>query len=113
MKTNFSKDVRNVFSLALDLARDECDLQTEEGKMMKKRDMENYLRDKLNKDILGGKTLYQAVRRNNTLIYEIICRNKKPCTWRSRFFLFGGWIADCFFFCRKSLGYKQTVVGCW
>lgn len=71
MKTNFSKDVRNVFSLALDLARDECDLQTEEGKMMKKRDMENYLRDKINKDILGGKTLYQAVRRNNTLIYEI------------------------------------------
>ena len=32
MKTNFSKDVKNVFSLALDLARDECDLQTEEGK---------------------------------------------------------------------------------
>ena len=57
--------------MALDLARDECDLQTEEGKVMKKRDMENYLRDKINKDILGGKTLYQAVRRNNTLIYEI------------------------------------------
>lgn len=72
MKTNFSTDVEKVFSLALDLARDDCDLRTEEGSLMKKKDMENYLREKINKDILHGRTLYQALRKNDTLIFEII-----------------------------------------
>lgn len=72
MKTNFNTDVEKVFSLALDLARDDCDLRTEEGSLMKKKDMENYLREKINKDILHGRTLYQALRKNDTLIFEII-----------------------------------------
>ncbi len=72
MKTNFSTDVEKVFSLALDLARDDCDLRTEEGSLMKKKDMENYLREKINKDILHGRTLYQALRKNDTLVFEII-----------------------------------------
>lgn len=72
MKTNFNTDVEKVFSLALDLARDDCDLRTKEGSLMKKKDMENYLREKINKDILHGRTLYQALRKNDTLIFEII-----------------------------------------
>ena len=72
MKTNFSTDVEKVFSLALDLARDDCDLRTEEGSLRKKKDMENYLREKINKDILHGRTLYQALRKNDTLVFEII-----------------------------------------
>lgn len=74
-KTNFTTDVKDidkVFSLALDLARNDYDLHGEDGKMARKEDLENYLRERINKDILHGKTLFQAIRRNNILLYEIM-----------------------------------------
>ena len=48
MKTNFSQTQSEIFELAMDL------------------------RDMINKDMLGGKTLYQAVRRNKIELYEIV-----------------------------------------
>lgn len=66
--TNFSTEEATVFSLALDLARNDYSLS--DG--VSKRDLENHLRDTINKDILGGLNLYQAMRRNKIAIFEII-----------------------------------------
>lgn len=67
-KTNFSTEEAQVFSLALDLARNEYSLA--DG--VTKRDLEQHLRDTINNDILGGLTLYQAMRRNKIAIFEIV-----------------------------------------
>lgn len=67
-KTNFSTEEAQAFSLALDLARNEYSLA--DG--VTKKDLEQHLRDTINKDILGGMTLYQAMRRNKIAIFEII-----------------------------------------
>lgn len=69
--TNFSKEEQKVFDLALDLARNDYSMHVDGDKVTKK-DLENYLRDTINKDILKGKTLYQAYRRNNIVIFEIV-----------------------------------------
>lgn len=66
--TNFSTEEAQVFSLALDLARNEFSLS--DG--VSKRDLEDHLRKTINNDILGGLTLYQAMRRNKIAIFEII-----------------------------------------
>ena len=67
-KTNFSTEEAQAFSLALDLARNEYSLA--DG--VTKADLEQHLRDTINNDILGGLTLYQAMRRNKIAIFEII-----------------------------------------
>ena len=67
-KTNFSTEEAQVFSLALDLARDEYSLA--DG--VTKRDLEQHLRDTINNDVLGGLTIYQAMRRNKIAIFEIV-----------------------------------------
>lgn len=67
-KFNFSTEEAQVFNLALDLAR--CDYSLDEG--VTKKDLEQHLRDTINKDILKGQTVYQAMRRNNIAIFEII-----------------------------------------
>ena len=69
--TNFTKEQEKVFDLALDLARNDYSAHIDNEKIAKK-DLENYLRDTINKDILQGKTLYQAYRRNNIVMFEII-----------------------------------------
>lgn len=69
--TNFTKEQEKVFDLALDLARNDYSVHIDSDKVSKK-DLENYLRDTINKDILQGKTLYQAYRRNNVVMFEII-----------------------------------------
>lgn len=69
--TNFTKEQEKVFDLALDLARNDYSIHIDSDKVSKK-DLENYLRDTINKDILQGKTLYQAYRRNNVVMFEII-----------------------------------------
>ena len=71
MRTNFSTDEMKVFDLANDLARGDFSLHVDSEKVGR-RDLENYLRDKINKDILKGATLFQAYRRNNIVIFEII-----------------------------------------
>ena len=70
-RINFSTDDMKVFELANDLARGDFSLHVDKEKVGRK-DLENYLRDKINNDILKGATLYQAYRRNNITLFEII-----------------------------------------
>lgn len=71
VKTNFSADEMKIFDLANDLARGDFSLHVDKEKVTR-ADLENYLRDKINNDILKGATLYQAYRRNNIVLFEII-----------------------------------------
>jgi hypothetical protein len=71
MKTNFSQIQTEIFELALDLGRGDFSRHIDETKVTKK-DLENHLRDLITNDMLGGKTLYQAVRRNKIELYEIV-----------------------------------------
>ena len=68
---NFSKEEMKLYDLALDLSRNDFSLHVDKDKVGKK-DLENYLRDTINKDILKGATLFQAFRRNNLVMFEII-----------------------------------------
>ena len=71
MSMNFSTEEFKVYDLALDLARGDFSLHIDNDKVSKK-ELENFLREKINKDILKGATLYQAYRRNNIVLFEII-----------------------------------------
>ena len=71
MRTNFSKEEMNVLELTNDLARGDFSLHVDSEKVTKK-DLEEHLRNKIQNDILKGATLYQAFRRNNTTIFEIV-----------------------------------------
>ena len=71
IKTNFSAEEMNVLELANDLARGDFSLHVDSEKVTR-ADLEKYLRDKINNDILKGATLYQAYRRNNIVLFEII-----------------------------------------
>ena len=71
VKTNFSAEEMKVLDLANDLARGDFSLHVDSEKVSRK-DLENYLREKINNDILKGATLYQAYRRNNIVLFEII-----------------------------------------
>ena len=70
MRTNFSADEMKVFDLANDLARGDFSIHVDKEKVTR-ADLEDYLRDKINNDILKGATLYQAYRRNNITLFEI------------------------------------------
>ena len=68
---NFSADEMHVYDLALDLAR--CDFsQYIDGEKLSQKDLEAHLRETINNDILHGATLFQAYRRNNIVLFEII-----------------------------------------
>ena len=71
MRTNFSADEMKVFDLANDLARGDFSIHVDKEKVSR-ADLEKYLRDTINNDILKGATLYQAYRRNNIVLFEII-----------------------------------------
>lgn len=71
VKANFSKTDQEVFDLTLDLMRDDFSAHIDSEKISKSN-LENYLRDRINNDILKGATLYQAYRRNNIVMFEII-----------------------------------------
>ena len=70
-KLNFSKDEMKVYDLTLDLARSDFALHVDNDKV-KRADLEDYLRNKINNDILKGATLFQAFRRNNLVMFEIV-----------------------------------------
>lgn len=70
-KMNFSTEEFKVFDLANDLARGDFSIHVDKEKVTR-NDLENYLRDTINNDILKGATLYQAYRRNNLVLFEII-----------------------------------------
>lgn len=70
-RVNFSKEETKVYDLVLDLSRGDFSLHVDKEKVGRK-DLEDYLRDKINNDILKGATLYQAYRRNNIVMFEIM-----------------------------------------
>ena len=69
--TNFSVNEMKVLDLTSDLARGDFSLHVDAEKVTK-TDLENYLRDTINNDILKGASLYQAYRRHNNTLFEII-----------------------------------------
>lgn len=71
MRTNFSAEEMKVFDLANDLARGDFSIHVDKEKVTR-ADLENYLRETINNDILKGATLYQAYRRNNITLFEIV-----------------------------------------
>ena len=71
VKTKFTTENEKIYDLALDLARGDFSLHIDKDKVSKK-DLESYLRDRINGDILKGATLFQAFRRNNLVMFEII-----------------------------------------
>lgn len=70
-KLNFRLEEMKVYDLTLDLARGDFSLHVDKDKVGRK-DLENYLRDTINKDILKGASLFQAYRRNNLVMFEIM-----------------------------------------
>ena len=70
-RINFSKDEQNILDLTLDLSRGEFSLHVDKDKVGKK-DLEDYLRNRINNDILKGATLFQAFRRNNLVMFEVV-----------------------------------------
>lgn len=70
-RINFSVEEEKILNLTNDLAKGNFSLHVDEEKVTKK-DLEDFLRDKINNDILKGATLFQAYRRNNTILFEII-----------------------------------------
>ena len=70
-KTNFSTENQRIFNLALDLSRDDYSVHIDRDKLTKS-DLENHLRNTIKNDILKGATLYQAYRRNNIVMFEIM-----------------------------------------
>ena len=71
VKLNFSADEMKVYDLMNDLVRGDFALHVDKNKVTRK-DLEDFLRNKINTDILHGATLYQAFRRNNLVLFEII-----------------------------------------
>jgi len=70
-RVNFSTEDMSTFELARDLMRGDFSMHVDKEKITRK-DLENYLRDKINNDVLKGATLFQAYRRNNVVLFEII-----------------------------------------
>ena len=70
-KTNFSVEENQILNLANDLARGDFSLHVDSEKVTR-ADLEKHLREKINNDILKGASLYQAYRRNNIVLFEII-----------------------------------------
>ncbi|MCM1223047.1 MAG: hypothetical protein NC548_52205 [Lachnospiraceae bacterium] len=70
-RTNFSNEDKKIFNLTRDLVNGDFSSHIDKDKVTK-ADLENYLKDKINNDILKGRTLYQAFRSNNILMFEII-----------------------------------------
>lgn len=70
-RMNFSTDEMKIFDLTNDLARGDFSLHVD-GEKLTKKDLEDYARERINNDILKGLTLYQAYRRNNTVLFEIV-----------------------------------------
>lgn len=70
-KFNFSANEMEVFELTRDLVRNNYSMHVDKDKVSRE-DLEGYLRDRINKDILKGASLYQAIRRNNIVLFEII-----------------------------------------
>jgi len=70
-RVNFTQENEKVYNLTLDLARGDFSMHVDSEKVTRK-DLEEYLRNTINNEVLKGATLYQAFRRNNVTMFEII-----------------------------------------
>lgn len=70
-RLNFSKEQTQVYELANDLSHDNYSAHVDGDKVAKK-DLENYLREKIKTDLLHGASLYSAYRRNNLILFEVM-----------------------------------------
>lgn len=70
IRTKFSAEDQKTFNMALDLAR--CNYSLVDGDKVTKEKLENKLRKTINEDILQGRTLYQAMRKNQNVLFEIV-----------------------------------------
>lgn len=70
-RINFSKNEQKILDLALDLSRGDFSFHIDKDKVDKK-DLENYLRDTINNDMLKGLSLFQAFRRNHLVTFEVM-----------------------------------------
>lgn len=71
-KTNFSTEQQNALDLSLDLMRGDFSLRGDNGEQLTKKDLENHLRDIFQNDLMHGRTMYQALRRNGNDLFEIV-----------------------------------------
>ncbi len=71
VKTHFSAEETKVFDLINDLSRGDFSIHIDKEKVTKK-DLEEYARNKINDEILKGRTLFQAFRNNQNVIFEIM-----------------------------------------
>lgn len=68
MYTDFTAEKKNIFNAMLDLVKGDYTLS--DG--LTKKDLEDSLRERINHDLLEGRTMYQALRRNAVDLYEIV-----------------------------------------
>lgn len=71
VKTHFSAEETKVLDLINDLSRGDFSIHVDKDKVTRK-DLEDYAREKINNEILKGRTLFQAFRNNQNVIFEII-----------------------------------------
>ena len=71
VKTHFSTEETKVLDLINDLSRGDFSVHVDNEKVDRK-DLEEYARNKINDEILKGRTLYQAYRNNQNVIFEIV-----------------------------------------
>ena len=71
VKTHFSAEETKVLDLINDLSRGDFSIHVDKEKVTRK-DLEEYARKKINDEILKGRTLFQAFRNNQNVIFEIV-----------------------------------------
>ena len=71
VKTHFSAEETKVFDLINDLSRGDFSIHVD-GEKVTRKDLEEYARKKINDEILKGRTLFQAFRNNQNVIFEIV-----------------------------------------
>lgn len=70
-RINFTTVQNDIYELALDLYRGDFTCHIDDTKVTKS-DLEAHLQGLINKELLEGKTMYQAVRRNKVELYEVV-----------------------------------------
>ena len=72
MKYNFTEQQKSALNLAKDYFSLDGEFFSIDEEKITKKDLAETLRETINKDMLGGLTLYQAKRRNNVAVMEVI-----------------------------------------
>lgn len=70
-KTNFSQQQTEIAELINDLSRGDYTVHVDKDKLNRK-DLEDFARKRIQEEILNGRTLYQAYRNNQNVIFQIM-----------------------------------------